>query len=401
MKRNTPLIIIVAVAAIFLLWNPFKSLTGNRNAVNRPPTDAAAMAPLVQYAEEHWRSPEDYLLATLERRDVVFLGEYYKISQNTALVKRLIPRLYGAGIRNLGIEYALSDDQADIDALVTAPQWDEAKARAIIFDWVVTWGYQEYVDLYKAAWEVNRARPAGSPPFRIVGLSARQDWSVLTSQQDMSDPAVVSRMYAGGLPEAHMADVIDRMFLQTGQKALIYCGTRHIFTRYRNTEYEKNAAKMNLSEVRLAGNILYEKAPLKVASVALNGPWPDPGQSNGLGYPAGGVVDALIDLLPEDKRNAGWDLVGTPLGGVSIKDSTYATAAATTLADMFDGYIVLGPIRDYKVVTPIPDFVRPQDAERAVQQFPNLKPANLTAEQVQAAISQDVDALQKALDQFR
>ena len=53
--------------------------------------------------------------------DIVFLGEFFKIRQNVQLVAALIPRLYAAGVRNLGIEYALSDDQEEIDALRDRP----------------------------------------------------------------------------------------------------------------------------------------------------------------------------------------------------------------------------------------------------------------------------------------
>ncbi len=401
MKRNTLLIVVVAVAAVFLLFNPLKSLTGGGDAVQRPPVASATVTSLQQFAQASWRSPEDYVLAAFAKHDIVFLGEFYKISQNTALVSALIPRLYAAGIRNLGIEYALSDDQKRIDALLTAPTWDEAEARAVTFDWVVTWGYKEYIDLYKAAWQVNHDRPAGAPPFRIVGLNVRQDWSVLTAQKDMNDPAVVAKMYAQGVPDQHIAEVIDREFLQKNQKALVYCGTQHAFTRYRSVEYQKNAADMKLPEVRRAGNIIYDKAQQRVFTIALHAPWPDATQKGGMGYPVGGAIDDLIDTLPDTEKNGGWDLAGTPLGDLSIKGSAYESPAATTLADLFDGYIVLGPIRSYTTVTAIPDFITPQEADQAVKQFPGIKPPSLTAEQVQAAIGQDVDALQKALAQFR
>jgi hypothetical protein len=402
MKRNNLLIVVVAVAAIFLLFNPLKFLTGNKDAVPRPSPDVAIMDPLLQFAEQAWRSPQDYVLASLEKHDIVFLGEFYKISQNAVLVKNLIPRLYAAGIRNLGIEYALSDDQKDIDALVTAPAWNEAGARAIIFDWVVTWGYQEYVDVFKAAWQVNSTRPAGAPPFRIVGLSVRQDWSVLTSEKDLSDPAVVARMYARGVPDAHMAEVIQKEFLQKGLKALIYTGTQHAFTRYHSLDYEKNAATMKLPEVRRAGNIVAAAVPPgRVYTIALHAPWPDANQKNGLGYPAGGSIDSLIDALPADKKSGGWDIAGTPLGRLSIAGSSYASPAASTLADLFDGYVVQGPIREYTAVTAIADFIRSQDADRASREFPGVKAAPMTAKQVQSAIVQDVDMLQKALAQFQ
>ena len=140
---------------------------------------------------------------------------------------------------------------------MTGPAWDESRARAITFDWLVTWGYQEYIDLYKAAWQLNHGLPAGARRFRVVGLNVRQYWEFLKSNKDLGDPQVVAQIFARGVPDAHMAEVIDQEFLQKGEKALVYCGTQHIFTRYRSREYEKNAAAMKLPEIRRAGNIVY------------------------------------------------------------------------------------------------------------------------------------------------
>jgi hypothetical protein len=119
MKRNTLLIIAVAVAGLFLFVNPLQYL--RRGSTARPPVDKTEVAALLTYAQGNWRSPEDYVLSTFAGHDIVFLGEFFKIRQNVQLVSALIPRLAAAGVRNLGIEYALSDDQKDIDALVTPP----------------------------------------------------------------------------------------------------------------------------------------------------------------------------------------------------------------------------------------------------------------------------------------
>ena len=401
MKRNTLLIVVVAVAGFFLLFNPLKWFNRNSNVVNRPAPATSQMTPLLESAQSRWRSPEDYVIASFSQHDIVMLGEIYKIRQNVELVIGLIPRLYAAGVRNLGIEYALSDDQAQIDSLVTAPAWDESKARAITFDWVVTWGYQEYFDIYKAAWQVNKDRPTGAAPFRVVGLSVRQNWELLKTDRDISDPKIVAGIYAHGLPEVHIADVIDAEFTKKGQKALVYCGTQHIFTRYHSKTYEKNAGSLKLAEVRRAGNILYERIGSKAWSIALHAPWPDPSQKIGLGYPADGSIDALIDALPAEKKNAGWDLAGTPLGALSIKNSTYGDSATGTLADVFDGYIVQGPLAQYVTVTPVTDFIVPASVDTAMKNFPGVKLTQpQTANQLNQLIVEDVGQLAKALQQF-
>jgi hypothetical protein len=302
MKRNTVLIAVAALAGIFLFINPLQYFRGNAGGVARPKADAAAVASLVQFADSHWRSPEDYVLSVFTAHDIVFLGEFFKIKQNVLLVQGLVPRLYAAGVRNLGIEYALSDDQKDIDALVTGPAWDEAKARAITFDWLVTWGYQEYIDLYKAAWKLNHRLPAGARPFRVVGLNVRQYWEYFKSNKDLADPQIVARIFARGVPDAHMAEVIEKEFLQKGEKALVYCGTQHIFTRYRSREYEKNAAEMKLAETRRAGTIMAEKIGARAFCISLHAPWPDRKQGNGLAWAADGIIDALMAPPPPRPR---------------------------------------------------------------------------------------------------
>jgi hypothetical protein len=403
MKRNTLLIVVVAIAAIFMFFNPLKLLRGNTDAVAKPATDKATVASLLTYAQGSWRSPEDYVVAAFKTHDIVFLGEFYKIRQNVMLVHDLIPLLYRAGVRNLGIEYALSDDQKDIDALLNAPQWDEAKARAITFSWLVTWGYSEYIDLYQAAWQVNRGLPAGAKPFRIVGLSPRQNWEFLKSEKDMSDPAVVARIFANGEPEAHIAQVIDRELVQKGEKSLVYVGTQHAFTRFRSAAYAKNAATVKLSDTRRAGNIVFDRIGNRAFSISLHAPWPDTRSgSSGLAYAAEGAIDALISVLPPDRRNGGWDLEGTPLGALPVTTGSYAEdAKGLTLSGVFDGYVIQGPIAEYRAVTPIPDFVRPQDAERAARDFPGVKSGTMTVEEVNKVIVEDTLTIEKLLAQFK
>jgi hypothetical protein len=339
----------------------------------------------------------------LATHDIVFLGEIYKIKQNVTLVSSLIPALYAAGVRSIGIEYALSDDQARIDALLAAPTWNEAEARAITFDWLVTWGFQEYIDLYKAAWSFNRGLAAGAKPFRIVGLSVRENWQYIKSARDGTNAVVVAKVFANGVPDAHIAEVIQSQFIATGEKALIYTGTQHIFTRYHSGAYEKNAASMKLSEVRRAGNIVFAAIGSRAFSISLHSPWPDASNKTGYGFAAAGLIDAMIAALPDAKKGGGWDLAGTPLGAISVANTPYATSGTSgTLADVFDGYIVQGPIKDYTMVTPIKDFITAANVDQANMSFPGVKPDKpLTVEQLNKAIQDDLDTMASTLAQFK
>ncbi len=405
MKRDTMLVAGVAVIALFLFFNPLQLFKGAAKGTRRPQLPQSSLEQLVAFAESHHQSPADYIIGRFASHDIVFLGEFYKIRQNVQLVSSLIPRLYAAGVRTLGIEYALSDDQKEIDSLVTAPAWDETRARTIVFNWIVTWGFQEYVDIFKAAWQLNHALPAGARPFRVLALSVRQNWQYLTTEKDARDPAVVARLFANGVPDAHMADVIERELVAKGEKGLMYCGMQHAFTAHRSAEYEKNATSLKLSETRRAGNIVYAKIGARAFSIALHAPWPDDGSSTGLTWAADGAIDNLIAALPPEDQSAGFDTAGTPIGALAVTSGSFSRDAGPgttlTVADLFDGYVIQGPLVGYKAVTPIADFVTPAEAPRALAEFPGAKPPSLTAQQANQAIADDAAAVQKLLEQFR
>ncbi len=402
MKRNTVLVVLAVLAAAVLFFNPLRLFQNRGAAARRPSADPALLDPLLRYAESSYQTPEDYLIKSLSDHDIVFLGEFYKIKQNVQLVSALVPRLAAAGVRNLGLEYALSDSQKDIDALLASPSWDESRARGILIDWIPTWGYQEYISILAAAWKENRVLPEGSPPFRVVGLNVRQNWDLLKTDSDARNPETVKRILAYGIPDKHMAEVIDREFLSKGKKALVFCGIQHSFTRYRSREYEKQAAEMRLGETRRAGNIVFDRIGGRAFTVMLHAPWPDKNERTGLAYAAGGAIDALIDSLPEGRKDAGYDTAGTPLGALHVTSASYLSGyKSLALSDLCDGYVIQGPLADYQAVTPIADFVPADKAEQAIRNFPGVKPQSLTLKDLNQAIFQDVKAVDDALAPFR
>jgi hypothetical protein len=402
MKRNTLLFVVIAIAAFFMIFNPVKSCQDRNPTVSLPVQKQDDLATLVAWASSAWRSPAEEVVRSFDAHDVVFLGEFYKIREHAVLVKNLIPALCTAGVRNLGIEYALSESQPDIDALLAAPVWNEAEARRITFTWVVTWGFQEYLDIYRAAWEVNRSLTPGERPFRIVGLSVRQNWEYLHSERDLEDAEALKKILANGVPDEHMAEMIQREFLDRGEKALVYCGLQHAFTRYRSTEYEKNMKDKGFAETRRAGTILFDRVGGRVATLALHAPWPDSSQQTGLAYPAGGMIDSLLLALPPGKQAAGWDTAGTPLGLLPVDSGGYATGHEhLTLAGLCDGYVATGPLNTLHAATAIADFVPADAADYAVKNFPGVRPAKLDVKMINAAIVEEAQALEQALRRFK
>jgi hypothetical protein len=402
MKRNTLVYIVIGIAAFFMLFNPIRACQNRNPTASLPAQDREELAALVAYGSSAWRSPADEVLHAFDARDVVLLGEFYKIREHAVLVGKLVPVLRAAGVRNLGIEHALSESQPDIDALLAAPAWDEAKARRIAFTWVVTWGFQEYLDIYRAAWEANRSLAPGEKPFRIVGLGVRQNWEYLKSERDLQNAETLHRILANGIPDEHMALVIQREFLDRGEKALVYCSLQHAFTRYRSTEYEKNMREKGFAETRRAGNILYDRYGGRIATLALHAPWPDASVQTGLAWPAGGAIDALLLALPPEKQAAGWDTAGTPIGALAISSGEYATGHENlTLAGLCDGYVATGPLTSLHAATAIADFVPEDAAEYAMKNFPGVRPAKLDVKAINGSIAQEAQALEQTLRRFK
>jgi hypothetical protein len=402
MKRNTVLVIAIAIAAFFMVFNPVSSCQTRTGITRLPPQDRDTVKALVAYGASALRSPAEQVLRSFAAHDVVFLGERNWIREHALLVKDLLPALHAAGVRNLGIEFALSDSQPAIDALLAAPAWDEAAARRIAFAWKVIWGFQEYLDVYRAAWQLNRSLPAGAQPVRIVALGVHQDWELIHTVQDAENADVLHRLLADGIPDEHMAQLIQREFLDRGEKALVYCSLEHAFTRYRSTAYEKNMRENGFAETRRAGNILYDRAGSRVATLALHAPWPDRSAQTGLAWPAGGAIDALLAALPPARQAAGWDTAGTPIGALAISSGEYAVGhEKLTLADLCDGYVATGPLTSLHAATAIADFVPADRSEYAARNFPGPKPAKLDAAMINAYIADEARALEQALRRFR
>jgi len=300
------------------------------------------------------------------------------------------------------MEFALSESQADIDALLTATAWDEAAARRIVFQYKVIWGFQQYIDVFRAAWELNRNLPAGAQPLRVVGLGVRSNWELIKTEKDAENAEVLRKVLADGIPDEHMASVIQREFLDRDVKALVYCSLQHAFTRYRNTEYEKSMKDKGFTETRRAGSILYDRVGSRVATLVLHAPWPDRTAQTGLSYPVDGAIDSVLLALPVEKRAAGWDTAGTPIGGLAIGTSQYAAARGTlTLADFCDGYIATGPITTLHAATAIVDFVPADQSDYAARNFPGPKPEKLDAAMINTYIGEMAQSLEQALRRFK
>ncbi len=356
---------------IYLFLRP-PQIPANVTKLPLPRLDEARQAELTQYYENNLATPEEYILATFRNHDLVFVGEYHRISHDPKLIQRMIPLLYENGIFNLGLEFACHKDQALIDSVLTSKSYDESRVNRILFDFAIYWGYQEYADIFRSAWKVNRDLADSAKKFRIVGLNVYTDWSYIKTKADRSNVDVLRKVYADGDRDSFMANVILDEFVSTGQEALIYSGLHHAFTRYRLSSHD---SKKEESETLMdkMGNLVYRVIGDKAFTIILHHPWAS-GYSNGseLVYPIDGILDAFVEQGITKSKPFGFDTRGTPFGALSANSSVYRRSDSDLrLEELCDGYIFQKPFSLYEGVTPIEGFINSQNFLQALQQMEN------------------------------
>ena len=101
--------------------------------------------------------PDKYLLSKFDDADVILLAEDHAVKENLLFIHHLIPQLYRRGIRLLGMEFGAAEDQSLLDSLLVAPEFNESVAREIMRNYNVMWPVKEYMEVYRAAWKLNRS----------------------------------------------------------------------------------------------------------------------------------------------------------------------------------------------------------------------------------------------------
>jgi len=286
--------------------------------------DPARMNDLTAHLKSRHQSGEDYVIGLFKTHDVVFLGEgCHHCKANELFVQRLIPLLYKAGIRAMGYEMSCADDQAAVDALVNAPTYDEKAAFRILQQWWFNWAYQEYADVFRAAWQLNRSLPKGAPPFRILAIDAKADYHRLDPTMGPENREARSIAIGGDIDKirnTRMAEVLTREVLNKGQKALMFNGNGHAQRIYRR-------AKNNTSERRTSvAYLISQQIGERAFGVSMEGP---------MGGTDDPVVGAVMASLTPDQDSVGFSTRNSPIGTMKVK----AAADQVKIEDLYDGYV--------------------------------------------------------------
>ncbi len=291
------------------------------------------------YLTAHFKTPEEYIRDTFKTHDLVIVGELHHVKQGLDLLHRLLPMLYrDCGVRFLGYEFYASSLQGEIDALVTAKEYDEALAMKILRESAaragILWAHEEYVDVFKVVWRLNQTVGQPSERLRIIFMMPDTNWRAFHNGTQLERARVALQVAAS---DKHYADQIIKEYDRTGRKGLIWCGSTHAVTRLKSPSPQSRPKRM--------GSYLYDRYGDKVFMIRLHEPASL--QKGDLGYLLGGELDRA---LREFGKPVGFDIAGSPLAGVKIpQDCFWATDNPdATLSAYNDGYVWLAPLEEFQ-----------------------------------------------------
>ena len=312
---------------------------------------------LLKYWEEHYRRPSDYVIETFGKKKWVFLGEYHRIKHDVELVVSLIPELHArTDVRYLAFEFLTHEATDEANALITAKDYDRRKTMAFFRRQFPSWAYEEYLDIFRSAWESNRKFGRSRGIFRLAGLHPGINWELINYSED---PQVIAREKEKQQKyDELMALWLETDFLKKNHKALIYTGIAHSTGKFAEYVYGDKRGKQLLR----MGNMVY-KEPYKsdMFFVCLHSPFFDHATGRDI-YPFDGILDRMMKSFQKD---IGFDVIGTPFSILSHRQRSRYSITDYTFSELYDGYIMFKPpIKEYRGVTCIEDWITDQEEFR-------------------------------------
>lgn len=298
-----------------------------------------------------------YLISKFDQYDVILLGEVHAVKENLDFLAEIIPHLYEAGVYHLGMEFGASEDQEALDELMTADEFDELQANRLMFNYNVAWPYVEYINLYKAAWQLNQTLKESDKKFRVLNLSYQFDWSEF---QGFRTPAACQKVFHKGNIEKYRADLIEREIIEKHEKILVITGTVHAFTQYQYPSFSGNNDNFVHYEKNFMGNRLFKKFPNQVGTILLHQPFQDKENLAKIVLPANGVIEK------EFSYPSGFDLIG-------LKDESYYSTGYENfkMSDLANGYIYLKPLNQLTKCTINYQFLDDIDFSLVTKNYPD------------------------------
>lgn len=351
---------------------------------------------LSRYLIDNYLSPEDYILKEFNHHQIIFIGEFHRIKCDVELIQNLIPLLYKNGIYILAIEFAVENDQHLIDSLITSPLYDQQLAEKILFNQFVFWGYKEYADIFKSAWQLNNGLDVNKRKFRILGINCSADWSIVKTEADFNNVELRKKAW-GGCGEKNWAEVISKEIIDKNEKGLVYCGLHHAFTEYLYPIYNVRKDTLYRYEDDRVGRYIYNLIGKNSITIFLHSPFPSDRKTE-VKYvqPFDGKIERVISMLPKKYQRIGFDINDSPFAEIKSTNSYYKFGYGNFCAgDFCDGYIFQKPINDFEGVNVIDGFINNNNINTAKEQSPDPDFKTATIEEFMKSITESANIKQR------
>jgi hypothetical protein len=319
--------------------------------------DIDAIGPAATWLRQNASSPDDYLVGLYKSHQVVIFGEQHNVREHKTFIGNVLGRLYNeAGVQCLAWEFSCPEDDARLDRLVTAKEFDEAAALAFARDQYVEWNSADHWDLIRAVWRVNQARTTGKPPLRMVGLRSRR---IIDAMYEWESLKPGSRRFWELLEmmmrqdDAGMASEVVRQVIEPGIKGLAFVGLSHDMTKYTFPNGAPAWFTNKFGEIpewvcppdkpfrTIMGRLLYQKYGDRVFQVS----------------PHGGVFPEVEDAMTKaDLKSAGFTVEGSPLEEIKSGPG-FGDAPGVPMKLLAQGFVYLGPGRELHANRVIEGFV--------------------------------------------
>jgi hypothetical protein len=383
--------VIGGIVILLLLYIVFNLPFGSKYRV----LSESELQGYLDYLQSSVSDPYEFVSKKFTRYDVVLVGEIHATFQYTEFIQKLIPYLYRRnGVKIIGWEFGASSTQEEVDSLLTAPDFHRDKFIDISRKNVYWRNFQEYLNLFRVIWEFNAQLPPRAEPIRLLQLGSE----FVPRRLYSPDPEIRRKEAERFYYDKKISRIIEREALEKNEKALVYTGFHHAFTRYRQP---KMFFLKRTGEQRRGGNFLYDKYPDRVYFIAPHFPaahrWyplnrflpffaPD---RNKTYYPFQGVID---QVYARHQRPLAFDARSSPFGELKDNYSYYSIdrLGGLKLEDFCDGYLMLCSFDEIDPVHPIEDWV---NSEEELNEIKKILPPE------QAGLIKDIPSFLKQLEQ--
>jgi len=235
------------------------------------------------------------------------------------VLSNLIEPLYHqVNVKYFAMEVLKYKNQQLVNKLVMGKEYDEKLVLKLFRDcgWPI-WGFQEYMDILKAIWQVNQTLPPDKEKFKVVCLANDLDGTVLESRRHFfwKLPGSFYRMVTN---DKFMTKVLEWEVLRKGEKVLVQIGRDHTHTHYRQPAVK--SGKLVAEVAPRFGYILHGKYGNRVFQIVLHqwGMSPDLVHGNvKIQQPLGGLLEEVF--AENGNKPVGFDVIGSPFA--SLRDS--------------------------------------------------------------------------------